>query len=458
MGNREYVIIESVSDFINYIFNEMQVEDKKKIYFRGEQREYEKTIPGLYRNGNENLIFEGSKGYYRQLLNELGYSSSLDNNTLFNFIAEIQHYGAVTRNIDISSNPLVSLFFACEDAEKDIKDDGVIHVYVSELNKEKYSTGHTVSVKTALNFVDQEKINQFLYLMDYLHKNIGEKGDQRNVLSKTLTVDGIIQELKKSFEVLSPNIDNFPEKMANINQFGNEELEMEHRAKSGTVFCINRRIKGEFVDNNGSPRKQEDILKTARDKFGELTLEKALESEVKEEISQFLINWRYGDTHYAENILGNLPGEFDMRYYQDYLMSEIKKFLEDFVEILNQAAMTRERLCYPNAIYLDIINCQIVRSPKAQQRIINQNGLFILPALFNTTDKKIEEVQLKIDNAIKEYQLKANSGGLLTFRIPKEKKKLILNELRMLGITDGFIYPDVEHQSKAILRQLRIGE
>lgn len=125
MGNREYVIIESVSDFINYIFNEMQVEDKKKIYFRGEQREYEKTIPGLYRNGNENLIFEGSKGYYRQLLNELGYSSSLDNNTLFNFIAEIQHYGAVTRNIDISSNPLVSLFFACEDAEKDIKDDGV---------------------------------------------------------------------------------------------------------------------------------------------------------------------------------------------------------------------------------------------------------------------------------------------------------------------------------------------
>ena len=150
----------------------------------------------MYRNGNENLIFEGSKGYYRQLLNELGYSSSLDNNTLFNFIAEIQHYGAVTRNIDISSNPLVSLFFACEDAEKDIKDDGVIHVYVSELNKEKYSTGHTVSVKTALNFVDQEKINQFLYLMDYLHKNIGEKGDQRNVLSKTLTVDGIIQELR----------------------------------------------------------------------------------------------------------------------------------------------------------------------------------------------------------------------------------------------------------------------
>ena len=193
---------------------------------------------------------------------------------MFNFIAEIQHYGAVTRNIDISSNPLVSLFFACEDAEKDIKDDGVIHVYVSELNKEKYSTGHTVSVKTALNFVDQEKINQFLYLMDYLHKNIGEKGDQRNVLSKTLTVDGIIQELKKSFEVLSPNIDNFPEKMANINQFGNEELEMEHRAKSGTVFCINRRIKGEFVDNNGSPRKQEDILKTARDKLEILTTQK----------------------------------------------------------------------------------------------------------------------------------------------------------------------------------------
>jgi hypothetical protein len=37
MGNREYVIIESVSDFINYIFNEMQVEDKKR-YILGENK------------------------------------------------------------------------------------------------------------------------------------------------------------------------------------------------------------------------------------------------------------------------------------------------------------------------------------------------------------------------------------------------------------------------------------
>ena len=137
-------------------------------------------------------------------------------------------------------------------------------------------------------------------------------------------------------------------------------------------------------------------------------------------------------------------------------MDEIKKFFEDFIEILNQAAMTRERLCCPNAIYLDIINCQIVKSPKAQQRIINQNGLFILPALFNTTGKSIEKIQEEVDEAIKCYQLKTDSGNLLTFKIPKENKKLILNELRMFGITDGFIYPDVEHQSKAILRQLHI--
>lgn len=455
METREYISIKSVSDFVIYVLEKIKVEYGKNIYFRGEPREYPQTIPGLYRDGNESLIFDGSKGYYQQLLNELGYSSSLDNNTLFNFIAEIQHYGAVTRNIDITSNPLVSLFFACEDGEKDDKDDGIIHVYVSESKREKYSTGHTVAVKTALNFIDQEKINQFLYLMDYLHKNIGKLSDQNKVLHKNLMIDGIIEELKKSFTKLSPNIEGFPEKFSNIT-FASDDVDKKYRGELGTVFCLNPRIGGEFVDNNGLPRKTEDILKTAREEIEQLTLEQALEYEVKKEISQFLIDWGYGDTHYAKFILGNMKNGFDMIFYQNYLMDEISQFLEDFIELLNQAAMARERLCYPNAIYLDIINCQIVKSPKAQQRIINQNGLFILPALFNTTGKSIERIQEEVDEAIKCYQLKTDSGNLLTFKIPKEKKKLILNELRMFGITDGFIYPDVEHQSKAILRQLHI--
>lgn len=453
MKHREYITIESVSDFVNYVLKEIKFEDGKNIYFRGEPKEYSPTIPGLYRDGNEYLIYYGSKEYYQQLLNELGYSSSLDNNKLFNFIAEIQHYGAVTRNIDITSNPLVSLFFACEKYDE----DGVIHVYASESNKEKYSTGHTAAVKTALNFIDQKKINQFLYLMDYLHEHIGEKGEQRNVLSKTLTVDGIIEELKNSFKELTPNIENFSQNFAN-STFTNSDIEKEYRGKLGTIFCLNPRINGDFVDNIGSPRKQEDIIKTVVDKLlkRKSSLKESLECEVKKEISGFLIKWGYGDTYYAENILDNIPNDFKITDYQDYLMVEIKKFLDDFMELLNQAAMTRERLCYPNAIYLDIINCQIVKSPKAQQRIINQNGLFILPALFNTTDKNKGEIQKKIDGAIKNYQLKTDSGDFLVFKIPKEKKKLILNELRMFGITDGFIYPDVEHQSKAILRQLHI--
>lgn len=447
MENREYISIKSVSDFVIYVLEKIKVEYGKNIYFRGEPREYPQTIPGLYRDGNESLIFDGSKVYYQQLLNELGYSSSLDNNTLFNFIAEIQHYGAVTRNIDITSNPLVSLFFACEDAEKDDKYDGIIHVYVSESKREKCSTGHTAAVKTALNFIDQEKINQFLYLMDYLHKNIGKLSNQNKVLHKNLMIDGIIEELKKSFTKPSPNI-----------TFASDDYDKKYRGELGTVFCLNPRINGDFVDNIGHPRKQEDIIKTVVDKLlkRKSSLKEALECEVKKEISQFLIDWGYGDTHYAKFILGNMKNGFDMIFYQNYLMDEISQFLEDFIELLNQAAMTRERLCYPNAIYLDIINCQIVKSPKAQQRIINQNGLFILPALFNTTGKSIEKIQEEVDESIKCYQLKTDSGNLLTFKIPKEKKKLILNELRMFGITDGFIYPDVEHQSKAILRQLHI--
>ncbi len=41
-------------------------------------------------------------------------------------------------------------------------------------------------------------------------------------------------------------------------------------------------------------------------------------------------------------------------------------------------------------------------------------------------------------------------------KIDSGNKKAIRNQLKLLGITEGFIYPDIEHQSKALLKQINL--
>ena len=60
-------------------------------------------------------------------------------------------------------------------------------------------------------------------------------------------------------------------------------------------------------------------------------------------------------------------------------------------------------------------------------------------------------MQEKIDESIQqsirlEYELV----------IPKEKKQEILEQLRIFGIDEGFIYPDIEHISRAISDKYKI--
>lgn len=453
--------IESVADFIQKVNKEKELEPNKSenFYFRGEKKKYPRTIPSLYRD-NE-LILKGSKNYYQLLMNELGYSNLLDSNSQFDFIAEMQHFGAVTRNIDISSNPLVSLFFACEDAYEHGKEDGFIYVYESDLRNEKYSTGHTAAVKTALNFIDPEVTNLFIKIMDYFDKNIGKNSGQRGVLSDSLTVDGMIDEFKRSFKCYDVSFNN-----------------PKDAKDSASLFKINDTIDSKIVDKYGKERDISEILKEFKanhrdisnlyNESGELKqgenkethatklLEEALAVEVKSEIAKFL---RYtnldNDDHYISYLNKEGLKNLSLEYYQDYLLQKIRQRIQRFMESLNQNAKIKERLVFPNQIYRDITGAQIFRSPKNQKRISNQNGLFILPAFCDTSDGDIQRIQNVIDCSIKQFQVKDCGGKSIVYRIPKERKKTIINELMLLGIDEGFIYPDIEHQSKAVLRRLK---
>lgn len=169
MINKEEITKRNVSTILKVIlqFKKIQGEDWENVgqlYFRGESKKHQYRIPSLYRK--KELVNKGSEKYYRYLVSELGRDDYNENSSLFSLLSELQHYGACTRMIDVTKSPLIALFFA---VEKDIKEPGYIYVYSSK-NEEKFDTGHTVAVKSALNFMPQDIINNFLDTCKKLNK------------------------------------------------------------------------------------------------------------------------------------------------------------------------------------------------------------------------------------------------------------------------------------------------
>ncbi|MDR0846537.1 MAG: FRG domain-containing protein [Lactobacillales bacterium] len=211
-GN-DYITVESVADFLDKIqkLNEaVEKEDnkgKQNLYFRGECSYYENRIPSLY--VKYELFKSGSEYYYRTLLSELGRDDYQENASLFRLISELQHYEAKTRMLDVSSNPLIALYMAVVafDGTVDEKEDGYVYIYRTSVKNEKFDTGHTAAIKSALNFMPQDVINDFLAANESLSPEFRERYEKYDM-------DKFEKNVKKS----TAYFENVSEFMERLNQ------------------------------------------------------------------------------------------------------------------------------------------------------------------------------------------------------------------------------------------------
>jgi len=110
------------------IFDNNPINNPNHHYFyRGQQEHTEEVLPCLLRDNlfsSEARIIKDAYGRRPAIFRE--------QNTPFERLTKLQHYGLKTRLLDLTLNPLVALFFACQTKDEEDHMDGVVYIYDSD--------------------------------------------------------------------------------------------------------------------------------------------------------------------------------------------------------------------------------------------------------------------------------------------------------------------------------------
>lgn len=143
--------VNSVESFVSQLprLNEKM---KGNYFYRGQSDESHNLTPSVLRGSMDEKEHEA----YMQILTECAheFEISMTHNEI---LSKMQHYGVPTRLLDITTNALVALYFAC-DGDRDKNKDGAVFVLKADKAILKQYDSDTVSILACLpRFTKKDK-------------------------------------------------------------------------------------------------------------------------------------------------------------------------------------------------------------------------------------------------------------------------------------------------------------
>jgi hypothetical protein len=168
--NAEPDPIDSLQEYIRLIL-EMESEDGIETFYRGHSDQRYLLEPSILRKYNDS-------GEYIHYFSEKELSSELltmqpaefhSDKSMLDKLVRMQHFGLPTRLLDLTYNPLVALYFACE---RHPEINGEVIILKTSRSAVKFYDSDTVSCITNLSRLDHEQKNELSKCIDDYYKYV----------------------------------------------------------------------------------------------------------------------------------------------------------------------------------------------------------------------------------------------------------------------------------------------
>ena len=393
--NKENITyIESVSDFLNDIKG-IRNKSGYTLFYRGHSDKNYELKPSIYRN--ENFIKNEDK-IYRETIAKVPYD--FNGKSSIESLALMQHYGVPTRILDLTTNALVALYFACEESKK-IKE--ITKVKGGSFLKKVNIDGEVIIFNIpneSVCYSDSDKVTILANLSKYennLHyeKNTSYKQDISDVEIK------IKEILKKTLKVI--NIDAVLEKAESLRYYSlNKKEELKKYYEDYRLKNIDKKIEDIIIENYKGKEK------------------------IKDDIKSFF-------TILLLTILKTIIDEAEQSYINN--LNEKKPYLKKLLHYIREDKSYFKPIINPN----DIGKILAVKPKLDNPRIVRQQGAFLIfgaesSFVYNST-KPMPEIK-------KDWIIKGNNNNKII--IKSSKKESILKELDKLGINKSTLFPEID--------------